>query len=440
MHITSTMGSKYKQYTRAVKRTGTALLVAGVFASPLAFTGAVGAAPVFTEYPIPTQNANGADATTGPDGAMWFSERGVGKIGRTTTAGVTTEYTIPSPHSSPVGITTGPDGAVWFAESDGGNVGRITTGGTFTEYPLPSGASPTDVVTGPDGNIWFSTWTWGAGKVDISTGTVTEYSARTGSNAPQMRAITTGPDGALWATEESQNSLDRFDTSGNLTRYPITNGMVNAADIITGPDGALWFTSSSGGSIGRFDMTTHAQTSFTTDEPYYIPEMTIGTDGALWFTEVGANKLGRLTTAGAYSSYSVPSRTSPYGITVGSDNALWYTQYGGDKVGRALVNHAPIVNITNPGANSTVSGTVNITGTINSNSPYNVQLYVFNSAGQSVAAKYQYAVPDSTTGYGYSWDTTAVPNGNYTVYLSARDAQGNKDAGSTSTVHVTVQN
>jgi hypothetical protein len=67
-------------------------------------------------------------------------------------------------------------------------------------------------------------------------------------------------------------------------------------------------------------------------------------------------------------------------------------------------------------------------------------LYVFNATGQAVASQYQFSVPNSTTTMNYNWDTTQVPNGVYTINLSARDSQGNKDANSTSIVKVTVQN
>jgi len=105
-----------------------------------------------------------------------------------------------------------------------------------------------------------------------------------------------------------------------------------------------------------------------------------------------------------------------------------------------IVATAPLVTITNPTNNSTVSGTVNITGTVYSASNYSRMLYVYNSSGQAVASQYQFSVPNSTTTMSYSWDTTQVPNDIYTLNLSARDSQGNKDANSTSIVKVTVQN
>jgi streptogramin lyase len=34
------------------------------------------------------------------------------------------------------GITTGPDGALWFTEQNASKIGRITTAGVITEFPL----------------------------------------------------------------------------------------------------------------------------------------------------------------------------------------------------------------------------------------------------------------------------------------------------------------
>jgi hypothetical protein len=93
--------------------------------------------------------------TTGPDGALWFTENGGNKIARITTAGVITEFPIPTADSNPTGITAGPDGALWFAEASADKIGRITTEGVITEFPITAGSFPTDITTGPDGALWF---------------------------------------------------------------------------------------------------------------------------------------------------------------------------------------------------------------------------------------------------------------------------------------------
>jgi virginiamycin B lyase len=89
-----------------------------------------------TEFALPNPNAQPWGITTGPEGALWFTESScirqpgsrciVGnKIGRITTTGLVTEFTIPSDGSGPHSITSGPDGALWFTEYYGSRVGRL---------------------------------------------------------------------------------------------------------------------------------------------------------------------------------------------------------------------------------------------------------------------------------------------------------------------------
>lgn len=96
--------------------------------------------------------------TVGADGALWFTERQAGKIGRITTAGAITEYAVPTPFSQPTAITAAHDGAIWFLESAANQIGVMDTTGKFlAEYPIPTSASlPGDIAPGPDGNLYFS--------------------------------------------------------------------------------------------------------------------------------------------------------------------------------------------------------------------------------------------------------------------------------------------
>jgi Bacterial Ig-like domain len=68
------------------------------------------------------------------------------------------EFPIPTPDSAPVGITTGPDGNLWFTEIGVGKIGQINpTTHAFAEFPIPTPFSvPSDITTGPDGNLWFT--------------------------------------------------------------------------------------------------------------------------------------------------------------------------------------------------------------------------------------------------------------------------------------------
>src|SRR6266567_4225040 len=54
--------------------------------------------------------------------------------------------------SGPQGITVGPDGALWFTEPELDKIGRITTQGQVSEFALPiARMGPAEITAGPDG-------------------------------------------------------------------------------------------------------------------------------------------------------------------------------------------------------------------------------------------------------------------------------------------------
>ena len=126
--------------------------------------------------------------TRGPDGNIWFTDSGVGKI---TPAGAVTYYSVPG---DPVQITAGSDGNLWFGTDSG--IGTITPAGEATEFPAPI---PNGLAAGPDGNIWFTSgeiYSGGVvGKI-TPTGQVTTYPIPGG--VMSVGAITGTRDGRLW--------------------------------------------------------------------------------------------------------------------------------------------------------------------------------------------------------------------------------------------------
>jgi virginiamycin B lyase len=302
--------------------------------------------------------------TTGPDGALWFTEAYTGtpgsgnKIGRITTAGVVTEFPIPTASSDTGCIAAGPDGALWFTGPAANKIGRITTDGAITEFPIPTAAGgPQGIAAGPDGALWFAESTANnIGRI-TTTGVITEFPI------PALVGpfgITAGPDGALWFTMPGANSIGRITTAGVISRFPIPTARSNPIQITTGPDGALWFPEFFAGKIGRI-TTSGTITEFPV--AYTAFGITAGPDGALWFTNSGTsgvpigggtcsppgcvevNQIGRITTAGVVTGFPVPAQPAskpPSGITTGPDGAIWFTELGGDvssgfKIGRATL-------------------------------------------------------------------------------------------------------
>jgi virginiamycin B lyase len=301
----------------------------------IALAGVVSLAPsvAFSFYAIPTANSSPFDITTGPDGALWFTEASGNKIGRITTAGAIKEYNLPTGNAYPERIATGSDGALWFVEYSANKMGRITTSGAITEYTIPpsvgSAFQPGSIAAGPDGALWFTGLSNNIGRITTS-GAFSAYPAHASSGG--VGEITAGPDQALWFADYTTGNIGRITTSGRITEF---QGGGGGGSITNGPDGALWFTSPHSG-IGRITTTGDITLYNTPGGPAGI---TTGPDGALWVTEFSGafGVLGRITPAGAVSGaityYNIAEPNYPkvneFGalITLGQDGALWIADY-----------------------------------------------------------------------------------------------------------------
>ncbi len=155
----------------------------------LGFMGITSTLPstTITNFPVPSSSAP-YDIVAGPDGNLWFTDRGTNAIGVISPESlIIAEYPIPTANSGPTGIAVGPDGNLWFTELDVNKIGKITPAGVITEYAagLTASSAPRYITAGPDGNLWFT-------ELDVNkigkitpAGVITEYSAGlTASSAP----------------------------------------------------------------------------------------------------------------------------------------------------------------------------------------------------------------------------------------------------------------
>src|SRR5437879_4128977 len=69
-------------------------------------------------------------------------------------------------------------------------------------------------------------------------------------------AITSGPDGNLWFTENIGNRIGRITTAGDITEYPLPIARRGVFWITTGQDGRLWYMEQAVSKIGRLTPTT----------------------------------------------------------------------------------------------------------------------------------------------------------------------------------------
>lgn len=240
------------------------------------------------------------------------------------------DFRIPTNYSHPPDITSGPDGALWFTEGPAGMVGRMTLAGVLSQFPAPGALWA--IASGADGNVYFSD----IGMLDEAfeqitrAGIVTRTSIKTPNQMHPMYSMVLGPDHNLWAPDANGNVIAQFTPSGVETAFPIPTQNAFAQGIVAGPDGALWFTEYGGGKIGRITtagiITEYPVTPLpgqTVSKPLGI---TNGPDGALWFIDYGGFAIGRITTAGAITEFPniFPGHANGMSIVTGPDGAIYF--------------------------------------------------------------------------------------------------------------------
>lgn len=201
---------------------------------------------------------------------------------------------------------------------------------TFREFPT-SPVSGWYITSGPDQALWFTqNGSFRVGRIDLS-GDFTQGERFGGDSVPW--GLTAGPDGNLWVADEGLGSIIRLSPAGTWKEFPMSSQAVKPLAISVGPDRNLWFTT-----YDRIGKITPA--GVITEYPVPTPTpfllgITSGPDGNLWFTESRTNKIGRITLEGQVAEFPLPqSGSSPLSITQGPDGNLWFTQHEGNRIGR----------------------------------------------------------------------------------------------------------
>ncbi|MES2172299.1 MAG: Virginiamycin B lyase [Actinomycetota bacterium] len=307
--------------------------------------------PVASTWPT-TAGAVPENITVGPDGNLWFTERGTNSIGRVTPAGVITEFPVPTAASLPDGITSGPDGNLWFSEGNAGKIGRITPAGVITEFPLAAGAGPAGIVAAPDGNLWFADEANSKiGDIDTTGVVLNEYSAASVSDAPHQ--IVVGSDGNLWYTNSNGASIGTTDiTTGAATDYALPTAVPGTSFLALGSDGNIWFSVI--GLSGGGDITPAGTVSVLAgmDDANAV---TSGPDGKIWISDDASGTIDTVTTAGAnIAQYRVGVIAPPSSLVTGPDGNIWFTL--NDSVGVLNLNPPAAPTPAKPSLASTGAG------------------------------------------------------------------------------------
>lgn len=244
------------------------------------------------------------------------------------------EWAVPTKGAHPHDPAVGADGALWFTEQRVNKIGRLDpVSGAFKEFPLKiEDSGPHGLVSDPDGNIWFTGNFKGyIGKLDPRTGAVTEYTIPDPKGKDPHTPVFDSR-GTLWFTLQGGNMIGRLDPrTGKIDLKKMQTADARPYGIAINSKGTPFFCEFGTNKMAKIDPQTMEITEYTLPEGARPRRMAIDANDRVYFTDYNGGNLGRLDpTSGAVKMWASPGgpQSAPYGIAITRDGMVWYSESG----------------------------------------------------------------------------------------------------------------
>jgi virginiamycin B lyase len=244
------------------------------------------------------------------------------------------EWNVPTKGAHPHDPAVGADGALWFTEQMVSKIGRLDPkSGAFKEYELKvEDSGPHGLVADREGNIWFTGNFKGyIGKLDPRTGAVTEYKIPDPKGEDPHTAVFDNQ-GMLWFTLQVANMVGRLDPRNgkiDLKHAPTPNS--HPYGIAINSKGVPIFCEFATNKMASINAQTMEIKEYTLPEGARPRRMAIDANDRVYFTDFSGGHLGRLDLAsGAVKMWQSPggTKSAPYGIAITPDGMVWYSESG----------------------------------------------------------------------------------------------------------------
>lgn len=201
----------------------------------------------FTEYIVPTPNAQPYALAEDSKGNIWFVEKNAGQMGRLDfESGKVVEIPV-ADSSQLMGITIDDEDNVWVGDIAGNYIGRYDPATKeYRTYPLTQhGSQPGDMAFDKNKNLWICNERTKQLGV-LMTGT--KQGVYSVVNLPGYNAVPHGlvvkDNGRIWVIDSFTNQVGYFDSAGELawTMFPIPVANSQPMNVAQDSAGNLWFT------------------------------------------------------------------------------------------------------------------------------------------------------------------------------------------------------
>ncbi|MDH4170997.1 MAG: PKD domain-containing protein, partial [Acidimicrobiia bacterium] len=257
-----------------------------------------------------------------------------------TAAGLTNDVTVSVTDDDGTWITA--DAVVPYYDAiDKVGRHRTVTGTKLTDLGPTAGslAGAHSATVGPDGNLYVT---------GNSSNTVSRYDGATSAHLGTFvtagagglsgpTGLTFGPDGNLYVASSGTAQVLRYNgNTGAFIDSFVGAGTVSSPSALAfGPDGNLYVTDSVDDDIERYAPTGAGLGVFTTFGPGDAPAgLTWGPNGNLFVSLAGGGRVDEVdaTTGAGVGPFVSAGLTTPAGLRIGPDGALWVADYWTDQV------------------------------------------------------------------------------------------------------------
>jgi streptogramin lyase len=270
-------------------------------------------------------------ALPGKDGLVWIPEYGpANKIAQLDPAtGAISEYQVPNPRSASIhSVVPAPDGTVWLTEQGAGRLGKWDPATkTISEYQDSWGKHTIRIT--PDGMVWS---TGGLTRYDPKTGTFTHI-----AEVPSVYGIALDPENNIWFAENIKDGkIGKVDAKTlKVTKY-YTPTTQRPRRIQVDSDGTVWFAGLDLGMIARFDPRGETFKEYKLPGPRATPyALGIDTEHKIWYSSESQDVLGRLDPqTGKVTEYPMPfAENGMRDFFLDAQGQIWFGSPPNNKVG-----------------------------------------------------------------------------------------------------------